>query len=71
LVWLKEAVEETGGKPKTHYRINPKLLAKTALEASAISAKSPSDPPFGTNGTGPSARFQAPEGEARDDSEVL
>jgi putative DNA primase/helicase len=71
LGWLLEGVEDTGGKPKTHYRINPKLLTKTAPEGSANSAKSLPDPPIGTSGTCPPAPFQAPEGGAGDDSEVL
>jgi putative DNA primase/helicase len=71
LHWLMEVVEETGGKPKTSYRFNPKLRAKTAPEASAISAKSPPTPPNGTFGTDLSARFQAGDGPAAADSEVL
>jgi putative DNA primase/helicase len=51
LGWLKELVEQTGGKPKINYRINPALLPKTAPDPSDKSAKSPADPPFGTNGT--------------------
>jgi putative DNA primase/helicase len=61
LGWLKEEVEETGGKPKMHYRINPALLTKAAPDRSAKSAKSPADAPFGTCGTDPSARFQTPD----------
>jgi hypothetical protein len=62
LGWLEEAVQETGGKPKTHYRINPALLGHTAPGPGAKSAESLPNPPNGTFGTGPPARFQAPAG---------
>jgi hypothetical protein len=68
LGWLKETVEDTGGKPKTHYRINPALLNQTASDPSANSANSPANPPFGAFGTDPSAHFQATEGD--DDGET-
>ncbi len=63
LGWLKEIVENTGGKPKTRYQINPDLLAKKAPGPGAKSANSPADPSFGTFGTGHSARFQATPGD--------
>jgi len=62
LGWLKEVVEDTGGKPKVRHRINPKLFVKTGQEASAISAKRGVEGAFGTNGTDPAARFQEPCG---------
>jgi putative DNA primase/helicase len=61
LGWLKEEVEDTGGKPKTRYRINPALLTKTAPDPGANSAESCANTPSGTNGTGTSARFQSAE----------
>jgi putative DNA primase/helicase len=60
LGWLKELPEETGGKPKIRYWINPTLLPKTAPDPSDKSANSTDDPPFGTNGTDP-------EGHSDDD----
>ena len=70
LSWLKEEVEETGGKPKTHYGINPKLPSKTAREDSAKSARSPSVPPFGTNGTDLPERFQAPAADVAEEGDA-
>jgi putative DNA primase/helicase len=67
LGWLKEVVEETGGRPKIRYLINPASLKQTPPLPSAESANSPPDPPFGTYGTDPAAPFQVNEGG--DDSE--
>jgi Protein of unknown function (DUF3987) len=71
LGWLLVVEEQTGGKTKVRYRIHPKLLTKTAPEASARSANSPADLPSGTNGTAPPSHSHAPEGGAGDDVEVL
>jgi Protein of unknown function (DUF3987) len=68
LGWLKEVVEETGGKPKTRYRINPALLTQTAADPGAKGANSPASPPFGTFGTGPPAHFPSIEGHHDDGS---
>jgi putative DNA primase/helicase len=69
LGWLKEEVVVTDGRTKTCYRINPALLTKAAADPGARSAKRPADTPSGTNGTGPSARFQpTAEGEDGDDA---
>jgi putative DNA primase/helicase len=57
LGWLLETVEETGGRTKVRYRINPAVLAETAGRGSAKSAKSPEQTPFGTNGTEPPGHF--------------
>jgi putative DNA primase/helicase len=62
LGWLKEEVEVTGGKPKTHYRINPALPTKAVPDPRAESAKRPAGTPSGTNGTGPPAHFPTPAG---------
>jgi putative DNA primase/helicase len=59
LGWLREEVEETGGRPKTLYRLNPLLFTQSASDPGAKSAISPAKPPFGTNGTGLSGQFQA------------
>jgi putative DNA primase/helicase len=67
LSWLRARDVNTGGKPKTYYDINPKLLTETASEPSARSAKGGGGRPSGTFGTGPPAHFQA--AEADDDSE--
>jgi putative DNA primase/helicase len=61
LGWLREEVEDTGGRSKTCYRINPAVLAKATPAPGAKSAGRPSDPPSGTSGTDLSARFQPPE----------
>jgi putative DNA primase/helicase len=63
LGWLQEEREETGGKPKFRYRINPKIYARTPPDPSAVSANTPADPPFGTNGTDPPGRFHTHEAE--------
>jgi putative DNA primase/helicase len=63
LHWLREEIEETGGRSKIHYRINPTLLAETAQIASDKSAKSPPEPPSGTFVTDPPGRFQQNEGD--------
>jgi putative DNA primase/helicase len=63
LGWLREEREQTGGKPKIRYRINPALFVKTPQDPSANSADTPADPPFGTNGTAPTGRFCAHEEE--------
>jgi putative DNA primase/helicase len=68
LGWLKEVVEDTGGKPKTLYRIHPKLCAKTPPDPSAKSDKSPSATPFGTNGTDHPPRFFKAEGDSGRDT---
>jgi putative DNA primase/helicase len=49
LGWLKEVKISTGGKPKTTYRINPKVRTKTGGEGTDKTAKSPTDDPFGSN----------------------
>jgi putative DNA primase/helicase len=59
LHWLREWVEETGGKQKVHFAINPALCAKTAPTPGAKSAKSPSAPPIGTSVTDPPGHFHA------------
>jgi putative DNA primase/helicase len=63
LGWVKETIEDTGGKPKIRYRINPAVFAEMPGAASAKSANSPGAPPFGTNGTDPTPCAQATEGE--------
>lgn len=42
LGWLKQAEVETAGRRKTIYRVNPKILSKTAGEGTAKTEKSPS-----------------------------
>jgi putative DNA primase/helicase len=69
LGWLREVVEETGGKPKVTYRINPAQLPKAAGDSSAESAKSPHGPPSGTFGTDPPGCSQEAEGDDGDDSD--
>jgi putative DNA primase/helicase len=52
LNWLKEEVQDTGGRSKTLFRLNPKLPTKKAEGNDAKSDKSPVDAPSGTSGTG-------------------
>jgi hypothetical protein len=79
LHWLMEAVQETGGKRKVHYRINPALLSdgdagggrtKTVPSPGAKSAKSVADPPNGTNGTDLPPRSRTRKGQSNEWGEL-
>jgi len=64
LGWLKDRVEDTGGKPKVTYLINPSLSEKTGTEASAKTDKRVVEPPSGTSVTAPSGHLDDEWGEA-------
>jgi putative DNA primase/helicase len=48
LGWLREEIQETGGKSKTRYRLHPSLLTKTDPDPRAKSANSLAVVPYGT-----------------------
>lgn len=58
--WLREEVQQTGGKPRICYRINPALFA-AAQARSAKSARTPPDDPSDTFGTDQPARSSVQE----------
>ena len=73
--WLREAVAKTGGADKTHYRINPEVLAEaeTASGATDNTDKCPPDPPSGRSVSASGAALfpaQAPEDEGEGVIEV-